>query len=170
MARNIDETSEYVSIHYVTLDSSFCCLCLGHTPASPPLASMPMGGGGLEEAWCRVLDLNLEFYGCLEKLKIIVYTVPYVHGALRESGVHATSPGTFFGAHRDVEVRAVLTEHAFQKEASLRLSLAESYDFETHDGFVTGCDFVVLSIERRFVKGVVARGGDRSSIEPMGIA
>ena len=69
------------------------------------MSSMPMGGGGLEEVWCRFPDLtkhlNLEFYGiviclmimvlnyevCLEKLVSIVYTVPavfvapYVRGA-----------------------------------------------------------------------------------------
>ena len=39
-----------------------------------------------------------------------------------------------------------------------RRSLAESYDFETSDGFETDCDFVLRSFERHFVKGVTAHG------------
>ena len=65
-----------------------------------------------------------------------------------------------FGAHRDIGVRAVLTEHAFQKEGFVRYrrSLAESYDIETSDGFKTDCDFVLRSFEWRFVKGLMAHG------------
>ena len=63
------------------------------------------------------------------------------------------------GAHRHIGVRAVLTEHAFQKGGlRYRRSLAESYDIETSDGFETDCDFVLRSFERRFVKGVMAHG------------
>ena len=46
----------------------------------------------------------------------------------------------------------MFTEHI------VTLSFAESRDFETYDGYVTGCDFVRRSIERSFVKGVVAHG------------
>ena len=58
----------------------------------------------------------------------------------------------------------------FRRRLRCRQSLAEYYDFETSDGFVTDYDFVVRFIERRFVKGVMAHGGDRSLTEPTGIA